>query len=77
MTTTSQGWLQKFRELCGGHGYSHYNKLGIFRDNNDVNQTWEGDNTVIIQQTAKFILDNFQSVILKGKKNEYKVFYIL
>ncbi len=50
----------------GGHGYSRFNMIGAFRNNNDINTTWEGDNTVLQQQTAKFILDNFQKKI-KGK----------
>ena len=54
----------------GGHGYSKFNMIGFIRENNDINNTWEGDNTVIQQQTAKFILDNYG-------KNKYKVQYNL
>jgi acyl-CoA oxidase len=50
----------------GGHGYSRFNMIGALRNNNDINTTWEGDNTVLQQQTAKFILDNFQKR-MKGK----------
>jgi acyl-CoA oxidase len=41
--------LQECREACGGLGYSYYAKLGILRDNFDINQTWEGDNSVLLQ----------------------------
>jgi acyl-CoA oxidase len=60
--------LQQFRELMGGHGYSRYSLLGGLRNNNDINTTWEGDNTVLVQQTAKFILENFRNH-LKGNKS--------
>lgn len=50
----------------GGHGYSRFSMIGALRNNNDINTTWEGDNTVLQQQTAKFILDNFQKKI-KGQ----------
>jgi acyl-CoA oxidase len=32
----------------------------------DINATWEGDNTVLQQQTSKFLLDGVQK-LLKGK----------
>lgn len=54
--------LQECREACGGLGYSYYAKLGILRANWDIQQTWEGDNNVLLQQTAKYLID-----ILKGK----------
>ena len=63
---TAQGRLQQLREVMGGHGYSRFNMIGAYRNNNDINTTWEGDNTVLNQQTAKFILDNFQKK-MKGK----------
>ena len=38
------------------------------RTDYDVNVTWEGDNNVLMQQTAKFILEQFKAA-MKGKKN--------
>jgi acyl-CoA oxidase len=61
-----QGRLQQLREVMGGHGYSRFNLIGALRNNNDINTTWEGDNTVLVQQTAKFILDCFKNK-MKGK----------
>jgi len=41
--------------------------MGLWRNNNDINITWEGDNTVLIQQTARFITNGLQKK-MKGKK---------
>lgn len=52
--------------MLGGHGYSSYAKLGTLYNDHDVNNTWEGDNNVLIQQATKYILDNVQKA-LKGQ----------
>lgn len=52
--------------MLGGHGYSSFSKLGVLYDDNDINNTWEGDNNVLIQQATKYVLDNLQKV-MKGK----------
>jgi acyl-CoA oxidase len=51
----------------GGHGYSRLNLIGNLRNNNDINITWEGENTVLIQQTEKFIMDHFKKK-MSGEK---------
>lgn len=63
----TQTRFQQLREVMGGHGYSRFNLIGGYRNNNDINTTWEGDNTVLVQQTAKFIMDNFGKK-MKGKE---------
>ena len=57
--------------MLGGHGYSRFAMMGEWRNNNDINITWEGDNTILIQQTAKFIAQNLQKK-MKGKEVKYK-----
>lgn len=52
--------------MCGGHGFSSFNKLGVLYNDNDVQNTWEGDNNVLYQQATKYLLDNAQK-IMKGK----------
>lgn len=63
--------IQKCREICGGLGYSAYNRLGAILVDTDVTQTFEGENSVLIQQTAKFLIDVVRDK-LKGKERDYE-----
>lgn len=63
--------MQGIREMLGGHGYSRFSLIGDWRNNNDINITWEGDNHVLIQQSAKFVAENFQRK-MKGKMLKIK-----
>ncbi|CAG9331791.1 unnamed protein product [Blepharisma stoltei] len=58
---------QDCREAVGGLGYSSYSALGRLRANQDTHLTWEGDNTVLIQQAGKFIFKQIQRTF-KGYK---------
>ena len=40
----------------GGLGFSYHALIGWIIYNGDVNQTYEGDNNVLVQQTGKFLL---------------------
>jgi len=70
-TNQSQFRIQQTREVLGGHGYSRFNMIGGWRNDNDINITWEGDNTVLIQQAARFIAKSLQKK-MKGKEIKHK-----
>jgi acyl-CoA oxidase len=59
--------IQVCRECCGGLGYSSFSGLGRLRNNQEVHSTWEGDNSVLIQQTGKYIMKQIQKH-MKGQK---------
>lgn len=46
------------RQALGGNGYSQYAGISFIMYNSDVNQTFEGDNYVLLLQTARMILKN-------------------
>ena len=48
------GWC---REMCGGHGYLWANEIGLLMNDVNIYQTFEGDNSVLLQQGVKWILE--------------------
>ncbi|KAJ3697043.1 hypothetical protein LUZ61_000748 [Rhynchospora tenuis] len=54
------------RESCGGHGYAAVNRFGILRSDHDIFQTFEGDNTVLLQQVAGDLLKRYQEKFKGG-----------
>lgn len=64
------GWLtrdciQECREACGGHGYLQVAGIGYLRDDHDSNNTYEGDNNVIVQQTSNSLIKYYQEHVKK------------
>ena len=59
-STMATGITQECRMACGGHGFSSYSGIGRYRGYQDVHNTWEGDNYVLIQQTGRYILKILQ-----------------
>lgn len=47
--------IAESRRACGGLGYSYHSLFGIHLGINDLNQTWEGDNHVLMMQTQQFL----------------------
>ena len=59
--------IEQCRQACGGHGYSSYAGLpGLYQDF-VVQNTWEGDNTVLTLQTGRYLLGCFKAAV-KDKK---------
>ncbi|EGC30018.1 hypothetical protein DICPUDRAFT_158324 [Dictyostelium purpureum] len=60
--------LQLCRECCGGQGMAASNKIGILRADTDVDLTYEGDNTVLMQAVSKALLQEFKSYFTGTKR---------
>eukprot|EP01112_Ceratiomyxa_fruticulosa_P014903 TRINITY_DN4322_c2_g1_i1.p1 TRINITY_DN4322_c2_g1~~TRINITY_DN4322_c2_g1_i1.p1 ORF type:complete len:686 (+),score=100.73 TRINITY_DN4322_c2_g1_i1:220-2277(+) len=59
--------LQIARECCGGQGFLAENMIGVMRADSDIDVTYEGQNTVLMQAVSKALLTEFISWF-KGKK---------
>lgn len=66
ITRFTAGSLNTCRECCGGHGYATINRLGALRSDHDIFQTFEGDNTVLMQQVAADLLKQYKRKFASG-----------
>ncbi|KAF2846313.1 acyl-coenzyme A oxidase 1 [Plenodomus tracheiphilus IPT5] len=65
-TIAAEG-LEVCRRACGGHGYSSFSGIGSWYSDYLPTTTWEGDNYMLTQQVARYLLKSARSV-LKGEK---------
>lgn len=63
-TTAAEG-LEVCRRACGGHGYSAFSGIGSWYADYLPTVTWEGDNYMLTQQVARYLLKSARAV-LKG-----------
>ncbi|CAG8469334.1 9682_t:CDS:10 [Diversispora eburnea] len=65
--------LERVRRSMGGHAYSAYNTIGPAIADWGVTTTGGGDNFVLLQQTAKYLLDIFKNIIvIQGEEGKRK-----
>ncbi|KAK2691180.1 hypothetical protein QWA68_009991 [Fusarium oxysporum] len=64
-TTAAEG-LEVCRRACGGHGYSAFSGIGSWYADYLPTVTWEGDNYMLTQQVARYLLKSARAV-LAGK----------
>ncbi|OJJ42684.1 hypothetical protein ASPZODRAFT_76351 [Penicilliopsis zonata CBS 506.65] len=69
-TTAGEG-LEICRRACGGHGYSSYSGIGPWYSDYLPTLTWEGDNYMLTQQVARYLLKSARAVLAgKGTGND-------
>ncbi|KAL4775901.1 hypothetical protein BDW60DRAFT_177065 [Aspergillus nidulans var. acristatus] len=69
-TTAGEG-LEVCRRACGGHGYSNYSGIGPWYSDYLPTLTWEGDNYMLTQQVARYLLKSARAVLAgKGTAND-------
>eukprot|EP01121_Diplochlamys_sp_Union-15-3_P005599 TRINITY_DN1592_c0_g1_i1.p1 TRINITY_DN1592_c0_g1~~TRINITY_DN1592_c0_g1_i1.p1 ORF type:complete len:702 (-),score=118.60 TRINITY_DN1592_c0_g1_i1:21-2126(-) len=61
--------IEEARQACGGHGYSKYNGLSQSFNDFAVMATWDGDNTVLALQTARYLIKSLELVV-SGKADK-------
>ena len=54
--------IDTLRQCLGGHGYSGYTALGRMFTDFAVQCTWEGDNTVMALQTARYLVASYEKL---------------
>jgi acyl-CoA oxidase len=60
-TTAAEG-LEVCRRACGGHGYSAFSGIGSWYADYLPTVTWEGDNYMLTQQVARYLLKTARAV---------------
>ncbi|XP_055971404.1 peroxisomal acyl-coenzyme A oxidase 1 isoform X2 [Sorex fumeus] len=61
-TWTANAAIEACRMACGGHGYSHCSGLPNLYVNFTPTCTFEGENTVMMLQTARYLIKSYEQV---------------
>jgi acyl-CoA oxidase len=67
-TTAAEG-LEVCRRAMGGHGYSAFSGVGSWYADYLPTCTWEGDNYMLTQQVARYLLKSARTVIKGNEPN--------
>lgn len=67
-TAAAEG-LEVSRRTCGGHGYSAFSGIGSYYADYLPTVTWEGDNYMITQQVARYLLKAARAVLARKPAN--------
>lgn len=65
-TIAAEG-LEVCRRACGGHGYSSFSGIGPWYSDYLPTTTWEGDNYMLTQQVARYLLKSARAVLKNPK----------
>ncbi len=74
-STEALDGIQVTRQSCGGHGFSSYSGFTSLYTEFSPNVTYEGDNTIMALQTARYLLSCLQKA-RKGSKLQDNVEYL-
>ncbi|ORY83524.1 acyl-CoA dehydrogenase/oxidase C-terminal [Leucosporidium creatinivorum] len=55
--------IEKCRASCGGHGYSSYTGLSSMYNDQAVQCTWEGDNTILTLQAGRSLVGSYSDAL--------------
>ncbi|KAL6054009.1 fatty-acyl coenzyme A oxidase [Balamuthia mandrillaris] len=69
------GAIETARQCMGGHGYSAYSALPTLVSDFAINCTWEGDNTVMLLQTARYLVKSLRKA-MQGQELVGSVSYL-
>ncbi|CAK1544436.1 unnamed protein product [Leptosia nina] len=61
-TADTASYVERCRLACGGHGYMHSSNLPLTYGLVTAACTYEGENTVLLLQTARFLVKTWQNV---------------
>jgi acyl-CoA oxidase len=70
LTWLARDALTAARDCMGGHGYHSLAKIGELKASHEPSVSYEGENHVLIQQTAKFVADGLRKVQKARNKGE-------
>ncbi|KAI9262038.1 acyl-CoA dehydrogenase/oxidase [Sporodiniella umbellata] len=75
-TTLAVAAIEECRRACGGHGYSLFSGLGQFYQDYLPKATWEGDNYLLTQQTARYLIKTMRSLATQKNKTNFSSQYL-